>query len=225
MRKQIVILIGCLPQPIVYKRVELAKEFGDVHLICWNRGNSMLLPPVEDGYSAHVIQIQAKNNPLKRLIPYYKFCTEADKILKEVHPDLIHVQGLDMLKIACAYKERASKPVRIVYEVADLHRLLVDRQKSLVAWEAQRYLRFIDRHLEQQYDLLVLTSMKYYDTYFQDFVAKEKVLYMPNVPDLSVFASYRKKEDGQFTIGYIGGIRYKKKLNCCLMQQKLAMYI
>jgi succinoglycan biosynthesis protein ExoL len=221
MKKQIVILIGCLPQPIVYKRVELAKELGDVHLICWDRCNSMLLPPVEDGYSAHVIKIQAKNNPLKRLIPYHKFCMEAGRMLKDIQPDLIHVQGLDMLKIACSYKKHASKPVRIIYEVADLHRLLVDRQKSPVARAAQKYLRFMDRHLEQEYDLLILTSMKYYDVYFHNFVVKEKVLYMPNVPDLSAFASYRKKKDGQFTIGYIGGIRYKKEIKLLLDAAKI----
>ncbi len=221
MNKQIMILIGCLPQPIVYKRVELAKEIGDVHLICWDRGSSMHLSPVENGYSAHVIKINAKNNPLKRLIPYRKFCTEADKVLKKIQPDLIHVQGLDMLKIACAYKKHSAKPVRIIYEVADLHRLLVDHQESLIAKASQKYLRFMDRHLEKQYDLLVLTSMKYYDVYFHDFVAKNKVLYMPNVPDLSAFSTYQKKTHGEFTVGYIGGIRYKKEIKLLLDAAKL----
>ena len=221
MKKQIAILIGCLPRPIVYKRIELAKEIGNVHLICWDRGSSTHLPPVEDGYTAHVIEINAKNNPLKRLIPYRKFCTIAGKLLEDIQPDLIHVQGLDMLKIACTYKKRSRKPVRIIYEVADLHRLLVDRQKSPVAQVAQKYLRFMDRHLEKQYDLLVLTSMKYYDVYFHGFVAKEKVLYMPNVPDLSAFTSYQKKINGEFTVGYIGGVRYKKEIKLLLNAAKI----
>ena len=216
MKKQIAILIGCLPQPIVYKRIELAKQVGNVHLICWDRGSSMHLPPVEDGYRAHVIKINAKNNPLKRLIPYRKFAVRAGKELTNIQPDLIYVQGLDMLKIACTYKKRSRKPVRIIYEVADLHRLLVDRQKFPVAQLAQKYLRFMDRHLERQYDLLVLTSMKYYDVYFHGFVANEKVLYMPNVPDLSAFTFYQKKTNAVFTVGYIGGIRYKNEIRLLL---------
>ena len=163
MAHKIAILIGFLPNPRIYKRIALEKQIGHVHLICWNRGDSMLEAPKEDGYVAHVINVEAGGNPLKRLVPYKKFSKSANVLLNQIQPDLIHVQGLDMLKIACAYKKRSRKPVRIIYEVADLHRLLVDHQKSTIAQVAQKCLRHFDRMLEKQYDLLVLTSMKYYD--------------------------------------------------------------
>ena len=212
MAKTIAILIGFLPNPRIYKRIDLEKQIGDVHLICWDRGNSMLQAPVDDGYKSHVMQVKAGGNPLKRLLPYQKFSKRANALLDQIQPDLIHVQGLDMLKIACAYKKRSTKPVHIIYEVADLHRLLVDHQTSLIAKLAQKYLRFTDRKLEKQYDLLVLTSMKYYDVYFNNFVPKNKVLYMPNVPDLSAFSSYQKKTGGEFTVGYLGAVRYKQQM-------------
>ncbi len=209
---QIAILIGFLPNPRIYKRIALEKQIGDLHLICWDRGDSMLERPIGDGYTVQVIQEKASRNPLKRLLPYKKFSKQANAFLDQIQPDLVHVQGLDMLKIACAYKKRSSKAVKIIYEVADLHRLLVDQQKSLIAKAAQKYLRFTDRRLEKQYDLLVLTSMKYYDVYFKDFVPKEKVLYMPNVPNLSAFGSYQKKAGGEFTVGYLGAVRYKQQM-------------
>ena len=212
MAHTIAILIGFLPNPRIYKRIELEKKIANVHIICWNRGDSMLQAPTEDGYKAHVIKVNAGGNPLKRLVPYSKFSKSANALLKQIQPDLIHVQGLDMLKIACAYKKRSLKPVKIIYEVADLHRLLVDHQKSLVAQAAQKYLRHSDRKLVKQYDLLVLTSMKYYDVYFKNFVPKEKMLYMPNVPDLSAFTSYQKKTEGDFTVGYLGAVRYKQQM-------------
>ena len=212
MAHTVAILIGFLPNPRIYKRIALEKQLGHVHLICWDRGSSMLEGPTEDGYDAYAIKIKAGGNPLKRLLPYRKFSKRANTLLEQIQPDVIHVQGLDMLKIACDYKKHSKKQVRIIYEVADLHRLLVDRQSSPVAWAAQKYLRFMDRHLEKQYDLLVLTSMKYYDAYFSDFVAKEKVLYMPNVPDLSAFDSYKKKDGGAFTVGYLGAVRYKQQM-------------
>ena len=212
MAKTIADLIGFLPNPRIYKRIALERQIGNVHLICWDRGNSMLQRPIEDGYTAYVIQVKAGGNPLKRLLPYKKFSKQANAFLDQIQPDLVHVQGLDMLKIACAYKKHSSKAVKIIYEVADLHRLLVDQQKSLIAKTAQKYLRFTERHLVKQYDLLVLTSMKYYDVYFKDFVPKEKVLYMPNVPNLSAFGSYQKKAGGEFTVGYLGAVRYKQQM-------------
>jgi glycosyltransferase involved in cell wall biosynthesis len=134
-------------------------------------------------------------------------------LLKQINPDLIHVQGLDMLKIACTYKRRVNRNVRIIYEVADLHRLLVDKQKSPVKKMVQWYLRREDRRLKDRYDLLILTSEKYYEVYFQTLVEPERMLYMPNVPDLSAFHSYEKKAENEpFTLGYIGAIRYKKQM-------------
>lgn len=212
MAKTIAILIGFLPNPRIYKRMAIENQIGNVHLICWDRGDSMLQTPVDNDFKSHVIQVKAGGNPLKRLIPYQKFSKQANNLLNQIQPDLVHVQGLDMLKIACAYKKRSRKSVRIIYEVADLHRLLVDQQTSPPAKLAQKYLRFTERKLEKQYDLLVLTSMKYYDVYFNAYVSKDKVLYMPNVPDLSAFSSYQKKVGGEFTVGYLGAVRYKQQM-------------
>lgn len=214
--KKIVILVGFLPEPIIYKRVNLEKQLSDVHLICWDRGTNKLNMPAEEGYTAHVIKIEAKNNPLKRLVPYQKFRVIAGKLLDSIQPDLVHVQMLDMLSIACAYKKRAKHPVKIIYEIADLHRLLVDKQNTIIGDIAQKYLRSLDRRLEKQYDMLILTSMKYYAAYFKDFVAKDKVVYMPNVPNLSTFRTYKKKEGCAFTVGYVGSIRYKDQIKLLL---------
>ncbi len=212
MTPTIAILIGFLPDPRIYNRINLEKEIGHVHLICWDRGNSMQRAPIGDGYDVHIIKLKAGGNPLKRLIPYDRFCRRASALLNTIQPEVIHVQGLDMLKIACDYKKKSNKSVHIIYEVADIHRLLIDQQKSMVACVAQRYLRCLERRCEKQYDFIILTSQKYYDAYFVDYVSKEKVLYMPNVPDLSAFHSYRKKEDGDFAVGYIGGVRYKQQM-------------
>ena len=77
MDKVIAILIGFLPNPRMYKRIELEKKMGQLHLICWDKGNSMLLPPEEDGYQAHVFSIPASGDPIKRMLPYMKFSNRA----------------------------------------------------------------------------------------------------------------------------------------------------
>lgn len=102
-------------------------------------------------------------------------------MLNGIQPDLIHVQGLDMLKIAGKYKKQSGRDVKIIYEVADLHRLLIDKQKNPLKKAVQWYLQREDRRLEKNYQLLLLTSMKFYELYFDKFVSKDKMLYMPGM--------------------------------------------
>ena len=218
MKKVIVILIGFLPNPRIYKRIELEKTLGELHLICWDKGNSMLSRPEGNEYSVHIVDLPAGGDPIRRKVPYMRFAQEANRLLNEIQPDLIHVQGLDMLKIAGKYKKQSGRDVRIIYEVADLHRLLIDKQKNPLKKAIQWYLQREDRRLEKNYQLLLLTSMKFYELYFDKFVSKDKMLYMPNVPDLSAFSAYQKKNDhSAFTVGYIGSIRYKQQM-CNLLE-------
>lgn len=212
MAPRIAVLIGFMPNPRIYKRLELEKTMGELHFICWDRGKGMLSAPGGEGYTSHVISIAAGGDPVRRFIPYRKFFARSLKLLAEIKPDLVHVQGLDMLRIADAYRKKYNPSAAIVYEVADLHRLLVDKQKNPLRAAVQKYLRHEDKRLERSYDLLVLTSEKYYDVYFGGFVPGEKTLYMPNVPDLSAFESYVPKSGGEFTVGYIGAVRYKKQM-------------
>lgn len=212
MKKTIVILIGFLPDPRMTNRINLEKKIANLHVICWDRGKNMLQVPKEDGYFLHVIHVEAGNDPVKRLIPYSKFIKQANKLLELIKPDLIDVQGLDMLKIAASYKDKASKEVSIIYEVADLHRLIVDKQSNPVRRIVKEYLLREDRHLEKYYEKLLITSNAFYDDYFSKFVDKSKVFYMPNVPDLSVFQAYTRKTSGPFTVGFIGSVRYKKQM-------------
>lgn len=78
-----------------------------------------------------IINIDADNsNPMKRLIPTYKFSQKAYKILERIKPDLIHVQSYDMLEIATKYKKNNDNKVKIIYEVPDIHRYLTDDKKN-----------------------------------------------------------------------------------------------
>lgn len=215
------ILIGFLPDPRINKRIELEKNLMELHLICWDRGSEMQMVPSGKGYTVHQIKIDACGDPLKRLFPYKKFTKEAMKSLIQIKPELIDVQGLDMLEIAYKYKMQYNKDVRIIYEVADLHRLIVDKQRNPVRLLAQRYLRFSDRHCCKKIDLLMVSSPKYVETYFGDFVPPEKTMYFPNVPNLSDLADYRKKRRGEpFEVGFIGDIRYPEQMKLLIAAAK-----
>lgn len=210
---KIAILIGFLPNPRMLRRIALEKRIGELHVICWDKGNNLQEKPIEDGFSLHVISRKAGPDPVKRIIPYVMFARDALRLLKEIQPEILDVQSLDMLRIADSYQRESKQKVHIIYEIADLHYLLVDEQKNPIKQVVQKYLRWEDRRLAGCYEWLLLTSMKYYEAYFREFVPLEKIFYMPNVPDLAVFHEYHKKDtNGEFTVGYIGSVRYKKQM-------------
>lgn len=71
-------------------------------------------------------------------------------------------------------------------------------------------------------DLLIITSWKFYETYYQQWIGKEKVVLLPNMPQREDFLRYRKKEAGEFTVGFIGSIRYKEQLKMLIRAAKKA---
>lgn len=207
MKKKLVMLIGFLPNPRIYKRLALERELFDVHLICWDRGSEMQAPPKAEGFRVHCLRIPACSDPLRRLLPYGKFSVKAKKLIKAIGPDIIHVQGLDMLRIAFA-----AKCPHVIYEVADLHRLLVDAPRNLPLALMQRLMKREEFRLCRSIDLLIVTSAGYVKQYFHAVVPMEKILVFPNMPDLTAFQSYRRKKDGEFTVGFIGDIRYPEQM-------------
>jgi glycosyltransferase involved in cell wall biosynthesis len=57
-------------------------------------------------------------------------------------------------------------------------------------------------------DSLIICSPKFYDVYFKKMISKDKVVFIPNAPERGMFDEYSAKNEGKFTIGFIGQIRY-----------------
>ncbi len=205
------ILLDFLPNHRFTKRIEFEKNLFDLHLICRNRGIDDRTMTGADGYTVHEFNIKSSGNPVTRLPQYFLYARKARKLLDSIRPELIHVQGVDMLKIAYGYKKKHAD-VKVIYEVGDLHKLIVDRQTNPVLKIVQSFLLRKDRRYASCCDMLIVTSMKFYEDYFSAFIPEEKLLYMPNVPDLKSFASYKRKTDGPFTVGFIGNVRYRKQI-------------
>ena len=211
-RKKILFLLGFLPNPRMNKRISVAKQVGKVSLVCWDRGANMQLPPDDSDIIIYIIKETLGKSIVSRYISNIKLQKKAISILKRERPAIIHVQGLDMLGIACRYKHLYDNKVKIIYEVADLHTLIVDKQHDIIHKLVQWYLKRKDRKCCQVIDLLIVTSDYYYRVYFNAFVDMKKYIYLPNLPNLDFFANYEKSTLSEFTIGYIGIVRYKEQL-------------
>lgn len=59
---------------------------------------------------------------------------------------------------------------------------------------------------------LILTSPYFWNAYFEKFLDESKYLFIPNAPSKKIFNEYEKKVHDNFTIGFIGSVRYVPQL-------------
>ena len=122
----IVFLISHLPDPRYKKRFVLLQDQYDIAVIYWNkRKDDMVFSDIS--IEKHEISIRAnQTSPLKRIPQWLKYGKKAIDILSELKPRCIYVGNFDMLYIAEQYQKAKDPQVRLIYEIADLHRYLVD---------------------------------------------------------------------------------------------------
>lgn len=207
----ILFVISHIPDNRYQKRIGMLKNKYEVGIIYWNKN----LSPVDfeiTGVKSYEINIPAdKTNPIKRVPQIIRFIVKAYEKVKEIKPRSLYVGNLDMLCIAALHKKREHK-CRVIYEIADLHRLIVDKQKIIYKKVISIFLVKLEKRIIEHVDILVLTSMKFFDFYYSSMIAKSKVIFMPNMPETETFRNYKKNRHEKFTIGFIGWIRYENQL-------------
>lgn len=209
----IVFLISHLPNPRMNKRIEVGKKAGTTSLIYWDRGTVEIWDIFHKDISNYKIRILAAyTNPLKRIFPTIKYGIQAIKQLRKLKPKILYVANVDMLLIANIYSFITRRKTKIIYEIADLNKLVADKQISLVSKFASKVLITLEKKLTKKIDTLVVTSEKFYHSYYAAFISQSKVLFIPNMPDIKYFQDFSRKDNGTFTVGFIGAVRYKNQM-------------
>lgn len=221
--KKVCFLLSFIPNPRINKRIKALKEYYQTNIIYWIRGKNYAWGNVDSEEINQIpITINIENKkPLYRLPQTCKFSYIAIKNLRLLQPDCIYVQGMDMLFIACIYKTLFKLHVKIIYEIADLHPLVMENDKDFLSKLTQMIFRKLDCQLCKNISLLIVTSERYYDFYFNKFIPPGKYLFMPNTPDIEAFINYEKKSSGEFTIGFIGGIQCKEQLKLLIQAAEI----
>lgn len=208
----IVFLLTHVPDPRMNKRIRMAKCFGEVIVICVRRASQDIWEPYYKDVIHEIINVDLPpaRQIVKRIIASRTYKKEAFVFLQKYKPDMIYTEGLDSLGIVLKYKKKTQ--CRIIYEVADLRESFIEIPRSFTA----RVISFIIRRQEKKLfacvDNLVVTSEKFYDMHYSRLISKDRMIFMPNVPEQECFESYVKKDNGVFTVGFIGGIRYLKQM-------------
>lgn len=210
-RKITVFLVSAKPNPRINKRIELASQYSEVHLIFWNRCG------VPNKYFnsnciVHEINIKVGDSIVRRMPYYLSFKRSALRELSKIKGDIIHVQGLDMLNIAYNYIKKNNS--MLIYEVPDLPHLLIDKNSNVIISLLQRYLNSLENKCIKFVDLLIVTSPKFTEVRYKNMIADDKIFYFPNVPNLKYFRDYdrNKYKHSVFTVSFIGAVRYKRQM-------------
>lgn len=200
-------LLTHVPNPRINKRIEVFKGNAEVHVICTRRASQNIWEPSQDvDHIIFDIDLPSANHLIKRYIVSRDYQKKALAKLCELKPNVIYAEGLDPLLIAGEYKKEHD--VRIIFEVADLRESYITKPTRLKDKLITAALLKKEKNAFQFVDYLVVTSPKFYDIHYYTLIPKEKTLYIPNAPDALVFKDYHKKNEGVFTVGFIGGIRY-----------------
>lgn len=212
--KKVAILISHIPNPRMLKRIKTLENNFEITLIYWDRGltekESFEINPKHNIRKIQVKSPQGK--PIKRIIPLIKYMFSAIKVLKYEKPDIIHAGNIDMLFIAAFYKKIINNEIKIVYEVADLPKYAFVKKTRSPKTMLARFIQYIEKKLTSKISKIVLTSPFFWDEYFSKFIEKDKYLFIPNAPLKKVFNKYEKKHHDNFTVGFIGSVRYVDQL-------------
>lgn len=203
-------LLTHVPNPRMNKRIEVFKKEADTHVICTRRASQNVWEPTQDvDHVIFDIDLPSAKHIVKRYVVSHDFQKKALEKLEELRPNVIYAEGLDTLIIAGKYKE--NRDVRIVFEVADLRENYITKPKKAIDRIITTMLLQREKKAFKNVDFLVVTSPKFYDMHYNALISRDKMLFIPNAPDAEVFKDY-KKHKGDFTVGFIGGIRYLQQM-------------
>jgi succinoglycan biosynthesis protein ExoL len=212
--KKTLIIFPHLPNPRMIKRIDLFKSLSDVKVVYWDRKLDFnKFNEVPKGIETKVISRKAnEGNPLRRIhTTIYVLCNIWVSINK-YQPDILYVSKTDMLLVSALYKLVKAKKVKLLYEVSDIHPLLIDKQKKLYRRMASFIIKKAEKYLCKKVNLLVVTSEYFYEKYYFNFINSENMFFFPNTPVPSVFNGYHRQAHKKYTVGFIGAIRYPKQI-------------
>lgn len=195
-----------VPNPRMIKRIELLEKKFDVEVIYVERYNSDMYTFDKKNITSYSIKLNLPTSKqvLKRIITSIKYFFFILKKTKNKNYQIIYTEGLDTLILTqlCFF----NKKVQCIFEVADLREIYL---KNTIK---NKIINKIAGVFYKKINILVLTSEKFYSEYFSKYIVKNKVIVLPNIPEKKIFEGFKRKENGKFTVGFIGGIRYLEQI-------------
>lgn len=204
--KKITLLISYCPNPRISKRIKsLYKISSKISIVYWNRFKEIKTLPSDINIGIKKLNISCSGKILKRIIENIKLFFIALITIYREKPEILYIDGVDMLVIGATYK-LLHKSKKIIYEVSDIPGGRF-KKYLIISW----LINFLHKMYLKVVDLLVLTSPFFQEEYNQYFPS-EKIIVMENLPEKRIFQNFEPEKHHKLIIGFIGSVRYPQQL-------------
>lgn len=205
------------PEPRNVNIINLIKDEKKVQVVYWKKNHHEIKNSLSEKVTVTPIDVPANDhNPFARLIPMFQYFRRLKKILNETKPKCIHVSKLDSMYLVYRYWKKAKIKPMVIYDISDMHSLTYNTSKNPVRIIIRHILHWMEKKVSCCVHNVVLTSWAFWDEYYKEFYSKKKIIFIPNSPDLKAFLNYQRKKDGQYTVGFIGSVRYPEQIKCLI---------
>ena len=207
-KQKICFILTHVPNPRINKRIVAFKKVMPIEVICARRASQNIWEPEQEDVKHTILNVDLPKSSqiFKRIRVSSGFQKEVYRLLEEKKPTIVYSEGLDTLMVAVAYKKKYD--CRLFFEVADLREIFIEKPKSFIKRCMTKAILKKEKELFKEVDKLVITSPKFFDIHYCSLISKENTVFVPNAPDFTAFRNYKHKDNGIFTVGFIGGIRY-----------------
>jgi len=212
---EIMFITPWYPLPRIIKRIEIAKNVAKTGIIYWNKNDNNHYPNDIDA-KVNIYRIKCKSKEglsLKRFFTTLCFYKKAFGILNKHPIKCIHTTKVDLLFMVYLYRIfYMKKKIKVIYEISDLHDSAYNDCRKLNKVFVRKLIYVFEKVAGRCVDSIILTSPGFWDEYYKKIYKDKNYLFVPNASDLSVFKAYRRKENGIFTVGYMGNLCHYDQL-------------
>lgn len=209
MEKFDIIFILSNPTPTALELVYQSRKNGEkVMLIILERNRKdLIIDNSLINYKIEYINVPYKSVEIRRFfyipILFFELNKRVSKVLK--YNGTVFITTFDLLLVLNLIKF-INKKIKIIYQIRDLSKIQLSKKYI------SRIFSFIETILLKKISLLIVTSPKFYDSYYESIYSGNYIV-LENIPNIEIWKNFQKKlQCNVLTIGFIGIIRYKPSL-------------
>jgi len=206
---EILFLLPVLSEARCHKRIRELKKFGvSPKILAFERYYFKGKTITDWNQSLGTLQ---HGKYYKRLIPLLKSIFKIRSVVKVTN--VVYAFGLDMLLLGWVATFGLRKPIKLIYEVADIHFMLTRGGVT------SRFLQWLERFLLKRISLLVVTSDTYVTGYYQNILGVKDLRYTVIENKIEDIKSIKQKDSNLqrasflpdiLRIGYFGVLRCRR---------------
>lgn len=207
--------------PRVYKEAKALVEKGhNVEVVCWDREENATQKEIVSGIYVKRFYIPSQyGSGIKQIKGLIKYYWSSINYLRNKEIDIIYAQDFDTLLLGWIMKLLKNK-VKLIYEVKDLYFRGLFLSDGILSGKAKKIGELVESFLLKYVDHLIIASK-----YFKDFYIKRfnpnKITTIWNVPEESMFCSYRNDSQKEnYIIAFLGNVRYINEMKLLINSTK-----